>query len=95
MSMAQEDRLTLNQVCELLNINAIKVLSGYNGKVLARRFNPNKHKELGERFVLRIWSEIEVDKLSNNTAQSILVCYVEGKVERDRSHRKQVQEDVD
>lgn len=95
LEVTKEDKITLNKVCELLKINEIKVLSGFNGKVLARRFKPNKHKELGERFVLHIWSEIETSKFYKNTAHSILVCYVEGKIEHDRFFRKQVQEDVD
>lgn len=40
----------------------LKVLSGYNGKVLCRRFNPKKHTEIGEREISSYWAEEEVTR---------------------------------
>lgn len=81
VEVKKEEKLTLKQVYKLLEINEIKVLSGFNSKVLAKKFNPRKHTALGERKVLRMWSEIEGFGQSRNMAKSILVCYVDGKIE--------------
>ena len=88
-----DSKLTLKEACELLGIDQIKVLSGYNGKVLAKRFNPKKHATLGERKVIKIWSEFESSKYFKSVATTILVCFVDGGNEYKKSHcSKEVKE---
>lgn len=40
----------------------MKVMSAYNGKVLCHRFNPEKHKDIGERAVYAVWADVNVVK---------------------------------
>lgn len=61
----------------------IKVMSGYNGKVLARRYDPEKHQQFSEREVISIWSELYT-KDSGGWSQSIypiLCVHVNGREE--------------
>ncbi len=61
----------------------IKVMSGYNGKVLAKRFNAEKHSNIAAREVLSVWSEIEVYKGGgfSQLAHPIICAFVEGSEE--------------
>lgn len=60
----------------------IKVLSGYNDKLLCSAFKPDntKHRAIGERKVHTIWADIKVNKgvLGGSIAQPVLCCYVDG-----------------
>lgn len=63
----------------------IEVRSGYNGKILCRKFDPKKHSELGERELLSMWADIK--KPSNSPgmeAYPMLCCYVDGGPEYER-----------
>lgn len=40
----------------------IKVLSAYNNKVLCCDFNPDKHKEVGDRWVFKYWAELKTER---------------------------------
>lgn len=59
--------------------------SGFNDKILCRRFNPEKHTELGKREVVAVWAEIVATKsiAFTNSAQPVLMVYVDGKPEYD------------
>lgn len=60
----------------------IKVLSGFNGKMLCKSFDIDKHKEIAEREVTAIWSEILLTNSGyDNYAYSIICVYVEGEKE--------------
>ena len=58
----------------------IKVMSGFNGKVLCKRFNPKKHTEIAQREVISVWSEIEAEKTMGyqNFAHTKICVYVNG-----------------
>ena len=58
----------------------LKVMSGFNGKVLCRDFNHSKHDELGDREVLDVWAEIKVTNsvCFGNSAKPIICVYVDG-----------------
>ena len=58
----------------------IKVMSGFNGKVLCKRFNPKKHTEIAEREVVSVWSEIRANKSMgySNAAFAEICVYVNG-----------------
>lgn len=58
----------------------IKVMSGFNGKVLCKRFDPKKHTEIANREIVSVWSEIEASKSSGyrNFAYTNICVFVNG-----------------
>lgn len=67
----------------------LKVMSAYNGKILCKRFDPEKHIEVGERELSTIWAEIEAPKHGgfNQFAMPIIFAYVDGSVEYEKEHQ--------
>ena len=61
----------------------LKIISGFNGKVLCRNYQPRLHDEkFGDRIITNVWSEVEIkDKPFGNVITPIIVCYVHGDVE--------------
>lgn len=81
MNKEKQLKMTLNEFYKYCSPSAeIKVLSGFNGKVLCKKFKPLLHSEkYGNRKILNIWSEIAVkNDIFGNRAKPILVCYVDG-----------------
>lgn len=69
----------------------MKVMSGYNGKVLCRAFKKEKHEEIGKREVLSVWSEITVTNSGYHSFASTILCvYVSGGKEHEEHIRKLV-----
>ena len=58
----------------------IKVMSGFNGKVLCKRFDPKKHTEIASREIVSVWSEIEASKSMGyrNFAHANMCVFVNG-----------------
>ena len=70
----------------------IKVISGYNGKVLCFRFQPEKHSAIGKRELLTVWAELEVINSGfGNCCQPILCVYVDGHEELAKESAKEVE----
>lgn len=68
----------------------IKILSGYNGKVLCRCYDTVKHKDLGEREVLSLWPDIRISDTSfGNWARPLLGVFVDGHIEAEKDVKKQ------
>ena len=62
--------------------SVIKVLSGFNGKVLCHSFDKGNHKEIAEREVTAIWGELLItDSGFGNYAKAIICVYVDGEKE--------------
>lgn len=82
------DILTVEQFYKCFAHSPIKVMSGYNGKVLAKRYNPKKHKHISDREVTSVWSEMEVSKSGgfSQIALPMLCIYVNGKEEYEAEH---------
>ena len=61
----------------------LKIISGFNDKVLCRNYQPRLHDEkFGDRIITNVWSEVEIkDKPFGNVIIPIIVCYVYGDVE--------------
>lgn len=79
-------------VCELskLSRSPLKCLSGFNGKLLCIEFKADKHKEIGEREVLSVWSDIRVSEHGyGHWALPHLCCYVDGRKECEEALAKQ------
>ena len=70
--------VTLLELSKLNDCNRarIEVKSGYNGKVLCKRFNEKKHESIADRQVLSFWPEIRVE--NGNYCYPIICCFVEG-----------------
>lgn len=68
----------------------LKVLSGFNGKVLCYSYDPKKHSEIGEREMLCIWAEMKAsNRPFGNIAESILCCYASGAIEAEKHFKKE------
>ena len=68
-------------VAELAKVSEcdMKVKSAYNGKVLCHRFDPEKHKEIGEREVVSVWADqVIITAAFGNLTKAILGVYVNG-----------------
>ncbi|MBR0320019.1 MAG: hypothetical protein IIX10_03075 [Clostridia bacterium] len=56
----------------------IEVRSAYNGKLLTKKYNHEKHVFLGEREVVACWPDI---RAHDGFAQAVLCVYLYGDVE--------------
>ena len=65
----------------------IEVKSGYNGKVLCKKFNEKKHQTLAKREVLSFWPEIKIDR--GRYCYPIVCCFVDGLQEYEEDHKKE------
>lgn len=64
---------------EKVSQSPLKVMSGFNGKVLCHRFKKDKHQEIGEREVVSVWPEISVKNSGFRSFASAVLCvYVHG-----------------
>lgn len=87
--------MTVNELSNYCKAD-IKVISGFNDKILCKRFDKDKHIEIGEREVLQIWSELEIhNSIWGNYAESIIcVCVHGGKEAKlDYEKKNKVKED--
>jgi hypothetical protein len=67
----------------------LRLLSGYNGKILCRSYDTSKHKDLGEREVLSLWPDIRIsDGSFGNWAKPVLGVYVDGYTEAEKDFQK-------
>ena len=57
--------------------------SGFDGKILCKRFDPQKHVELGRREVTAVWAEIKVENTGgfSSFAHPVLMAFVDGSPE--------------
>lgn len=79
--------MNLNDLYEAgINFHSpIEVRSGYNGKVLCRKFDPQKHMEIAKRELLSVWADTK--KHSNDPGAPVcpvLCCYVDGRPEYEK-----------
>ncbi len=82
--------MTVKELYDSINIHSeLKVLSGYNNKILAYRYNDEKHHEIGEREIVSLWAELKVTNSTfGNSAKPILCCYVNGSKEYDERFKR-------
>lgn len=80
--------MTVNEFFKYYCKNDLKVMSGYNGKILCKRFNPKKHVEIGKREIVAVWAEIETEKQHGfgykHYATPIICAYAEGYIEYEK-----------
>lgn len=79
----ERPRLTVQALYEACDCQSpLKVMSGYNGKVLCFAYKPEKHLNIGKREICALWAEIEVTKRPfGDFAKPALCCYVHGEEE--------------
>lgn len=84
--------MTLLELSKLLDYGNghIEVKSGYNGKLLCKRFNEKKHESIANREVVAIWPEIKVDQ--KRYCSPIICCFVDGheELEHEMARRKKL-----
>lgn len=80
--------MTVNEFFECYCQSNLKIMSGYNGKVLCKRFIPKKHIEIGTREITSVWAEIEVPKSSafRQSITPIICVYVDGTKEYEKEN---------
>ena len=77
------------KVAELAKVagTSLKVMSAYNDKVLCHRFDPVKHKEIGEREVRTVWADLRIlDSVFGKQASPMLCVYADGSKECYEAH---------
>lgn len=66
--------------------------SGFNGKTLCHRFNSKEHTSIGEREVLSLWADIQTSSHWKGHAQSVIMVYVDGKPEFEKTMLREERE---
>ena len=67
----------------------IKVMSAYNSKVLAYKFNVEKHIDVGKREIRSIWAEVEIKESGFSQSIKPIICvFVDGQIEVDEEVEK-------
>ena len=75
--------MTLKELYDA-NINfysPIEVRSGYNGKILCQKFDPQKHKEIAKRELISMWADTKKSNNDSGWIYTVLCCYVDGNPE--------------
>lgn len=70
--------------------STLKVMSGYNGKVLCHAFKPDneKHAAIGKREVISVWADVQAVKGAyGGITRAIFCCYAGGAEEYAKEHR--------
>lgn len=82
--------MTLSEFYKHYCKSELKVLSAFNGKVLCRNFNPNKHENIADREVHAVWAEVSVAPhfTFGNYAEPIICVYVDGRKEYEETVKK-------
>ena len=89
--MAEETKkLTLSELYDMTNLTTQTVIcakSGYNGKILCKRFDPVKHSHIAKRLVCSAWASLRINTgVLSTYAQPIIECYVDGYPEYEKEH---------
>lgn len=77
------------RVAELAKVaqTSMKVMSAYDGKVLCHRFDPDKHKAIGEREVRSAWADLRIlDGAFGKQATAMICVYADGSPEAFKEH---------
>lgn len=87
--------MTVSELAKVMQ-TSIKVMSAYNGKVLCHRFNPEKHKEIGERQTDCVWADLQiVEGVFGKQVKAIICCYADGTKELFEKYSETMGEDND
>lgn len=72
--------MTVKEFVETFRVEStLKVLSGYNGKVLCYKFNKDKHIDVGDREITSIFADLSIkDNGFGKYAYPIICVYVNG-----------------
>ena len=80
--------MTVNELSQYVKCD-LEVKSGFNGKVICKRYNPQKHTEITYRGVTAIWSEIRALNGCgySSMAKPVICVYVNGQPECEKLHK--------
>lgn len=81
--------MTLAELAKMCN-TPVCVKSGFDGKILCKRFDSQKHVEIGSREVSTVWAEIKVENTGgfSSYAHPVLMAFVDGSPEYKAKLRK-------
>lgn len=70
--------MKLCELAEYVKNTTLEVKDGYDGKILCRNYNEDKHAKIGKREVLYVWGEIKTRSIGfGNIGVPIISVYVE------------------
>lgn len=77
--------ITVQDLYEMMQSTDLYVLSGFNGKMLAKPYKASKHYEtVGKRIVTAVWANLKVSKaVFGSSCKPVVYVYVYGDVEHD------------
>lgn len=83
--------MTVKEFVDTMRVEStLKVLSGYNGKVVCRDFNKNKHIDIGEREIISVFADLLIKDIGfGKHAYPIICVYVNGYEEYKKDMMKQ------
>ena len=87
----EEKKMTVQEIYGFVKGNSLlQVVSAYNGKVLCKAYNPEKHTHISERIVYDISPAFKLQ--GGLWAMAYLVVSVNGKEEYEEEQRKKAVE---
>lgn len=93
-AIARRD-ITVQDLYLMVQSTDVYVLSGFNGKMLAKPYKASKHYEtIGQRIVTAVWADLKVSKaVFGSSCKPVIYVYVYGDVEHD-ARVKEVDNDI-
>lgn len=82
--------MTVREFSQRYCHGTLRVYSGFNGKLLCKNFNPNKHFKTGEREIIAVWAEIVAGKMQGfrQKIEPVTCVYVHGDMEAEERLRR-------
>lgn len=83
--------MTVQALYKVSKYDTIRVVSGYDGRVLCYKFNPDKHPEIASRDIVRVYAGIDSNGSSVNfiSAKAYICAVVDGSIEFEKIHSKE------
>ena len=80
--------MTVNELSQYVKCD-LEVKSGFNGKILCKKYDLKKHTEIADREVSAIWSEIRALNGCgySSMAKPVICVYVNGQPECEKLHK--------
>lgn len=80
--------MSVNELSKYVKCD-LEVKSGFNGKILCKKYDPKKHTEIADREVTAIWSEVRMVNGGgySSMARPVICAFVYGQPEYEKLHK--------
>jgi len=80
--------MTVNELSQYVKCD-LEVKSGFNGKILCKKYNLKKHTAIADREVAAVWSEIRALNSDgySSLAKPVICVFVDGQPEYEKLHK--------